>query len=98
MDSAVMGGSEVAGEGLTIVDRVELESAADIFPLYRSSEITGSVGVQRAMSMYNVYFAASAGSRHDSGYCENLVLCNDRVATRATGLLVADGDSEGTST
>src|SRR6266849_258727 len=97
MDSAVMSGSETAGEGFTVVDHVELEGAADIFPLHRSSEFTGSVSVQCAVRMRDVCFTAGTGSKHDSSYCDNLVLCDDGVASCGTDLLVADGDSEGPS-
>ncbi len=97
MDSAVMGGSEAAGERFTVVDRIELEGAADSFPLHRSCEVTGSVAVQCAVCMSYVCFAAGTGSSHDSSYCDNLVLCDDSVASCGTGLLVADGYREGPS-
>ena len=98
MDSAVMSGPEVADERLTVVNRIELEGAANRSLLYHSSEVTASMAIQSAVRMHYVCFVTSTCSRHDSGYCENLVLCDDSVASCGMGLLVANRDGEAART
>lgn len=98
MDLAVMSGAEVAIERFTVVNRVELEGAANSFLLYHSSEVTASVAIHIAVCMPYVRFAPSTCSRHDSGYCDNLVSCDDSVASCSTSLLVANRDGEAART
>src|SRR5712692_3963230 len=55
------------------------------------------MAVRCAVRMRYVCFAPGTGSRDDSSYRENVVVCDDSVASCGTGLLVADGDCEGAS-
>src|SRR5712692_10797224 len=55
------------------------------------------MAVRCAVRMRYVCFAPGTGSRDDSSYRENVVVCDDSVASCGTGLLVADGDREGAS-
>src|SRR5712692_1581980 len=55
------------------------------------------MAVRCAVRMRYVCFAPGTGSRDDSSYPENVVVCDDSVASCGTGLLVADGDRVGAS-
>ena len=94
VDTAVMSGAEVADERFTIVNCIELEGTANSLLLYHSSEVTASVAIHIAVRMPYLCFAPSTCSRHDSGYCDNLVLCDDSVASCSSSLLVANCDGE----
>ena len=74
-----------------------MEGGADLFPIHHSSEVTGSMAVRCTVRVRYVCFAPGTGSRDDSSYRENVVVCDDSVASCGTGLLVADGDREGAS-
>ena len=98
MDSAVTSRPEVARERFTVVNHIELEGAANSSLLYHSSEVTASAAIQSAIRVPYVRFAPSTCSRHDSGYCDNLVSCDYSVASCGMGLLVANRDGEAART